>query len=363
MSLTSAGFDADRRSTVSPPPPCALIVSMRAAEKALLSRRARSGKMDAQSSAMQSTAAPRATPRQTKRRCTHRHGHDRWCADVTVVIGDLRRRRSARVTGLRQGEEEGAPAADESRLLENGGEPRARLHRVAPRVARLHPVRQPRRPPRRRSHVRHVPRGRSAQCRHEHDDARRDAVGRGALQQRLRAVQDAALRRELRLTARRAPADVAAPNRGGDATRRPPFWTPLRGGSWPARHRLRGFERCGQARGARQTRAREEPAAGPKVGTRLRHAGRTRPCVPGTQKTRLLAPHLSFPGTNDQRAITRHGARPATSSRHDRSPCTRAVRGVARRATERWRRSIRSGRNRAIRSSTRSRDRFLPASA
>ena len=64
----------------------------------------------------------------------------------------------------------------------------------------LHPLRQSRRPPRRRENLWHqrLSHRRSQKSPNQHDDPRRHAVGRGALQQRRVPAEDPTLRRELR---------------------------------------------------------------------------------------------------------------------------------------------------------------------
>ena len=119
-----------------------------------------------------------------------------------------------------------------------------------------------------------VPCRRGAARPDEHDDARRDAVGRRALQQRIGAVEDAALRRELRT--RRiaaASADVAASHRRGDAHQgRPgvPRSAPALGG-------LGAGQRAARVRAGRPQEGRSrQPQSRGEDGPAGRHAERPR---------------------------------------------------------------------------------------
>ena len=77
------------------------------------------------------------------------------------------------------------------RRLGDLGQPGPVVHAAESRVARVHPLRQPRRPAGRPPELRHVTATPSEvlQNAQEHDDPRRHALGRGAVQQRLGPVQ------------------------------------------------------------------------------------------------------------------------------------------------------------------------------
>ncbi len=99
--------------------------------------------------------------------------------------------RGSRANGTR------ARPAEPARHLDVLGQSATRRRRVARRVRGVHPVRQSWRPACRREDVRPVSlRGKRIR-EEEHDDARRHAVGRRALQQRLLSVQGCAVRRVL----------------------------------------------------------------------------------------------------------------------------------------------------------------------
>ena len=139
---------------------------------------------------MSTRRAPAASPatRPTSRRCTRSgaalgctdcHGGDAAAARATV--GRRRARRASTRCKARA-----HVAAAPRHLADVRRNPAGVWYRTARRVARVHPVRESRRPARRRhrrcgaaatpKEVRDVPQ--------EHDDARRHALGRGALQQR-----------------------------------------------------------------------------------------------------------------------------------------------------------------------------------
>ena len=90
-----------------------------------------------------------------------------------------------------------------ARLRESG----AVLHAPQPRVARIHPLRQSRRPSRGPHRLRRLPLVDRASGEEEHDDPRLHALERRPLQQRLDPKQAVRLRRELQ-HARRKPADA-----------------------------------------------------------------------------------------------------------------------------------------------------------
>ena len=248
---------------------------------------------------------------------------------------------------------------------------------VARGIAGVHPVRQPRRPPRRRPDLRAVPRRRGAQRAHEHDDARRDAVGGGALQQRRRAVQERALRRELR--ARRHAAAPAGRSRRRRRRRRG------RRAGCPSSSRCRaGKSRspatCSACSSAAARKTAEignpteiggaRPARRQAERSRLRHrrcapipsssACRRRACsircsrspAPTTSPA-TTAPAAAPPATSSTPTIAIAGSLGAVRAR---SATTAARRPPIRR-------SIRSASSPAIRSSTPSRARSRPASA
>jgi hypothetical protein len=209
------------------------------------------------------------------------------------------RHRQARVHRLPRWRRHGPGRAARRRAREAGGasaaaglrrgqlrEPRARVHDVAEGVGRLRPVRQPGRPARRRSDLRAVPRRGGAARADEHDDARRDALGGGALQQRRVPREAGVVRRELRpRRPARAPGDVAAADAGGDREEGGP---PV-----PRAARALGDLAAGQraarlrARRARARRNREpgpgrgsRPARGEAEQPRVRHAAADRPRLP-----------------------------------------------------------------------------------
>ncbi len=134
----------------------------------------------------------------------------------------------------------------------------------------------------------------------------RHAVGGGALQQRRHPVQERPLRRKL--CARRHAAAAAgvprADRRRDENERLLPFLDPLP--RWEVSQPgnvLRVFERGGSKKGEVGNPTRNEDPGHPDVKLSDRGFGtelRTDPVFLGLQKTRLLDPMLSFPGTNDQ---------------------------------------------------------------
>ena len=135
---------------------------------------------------------------------------------------------------------------------------------------------------------------------------------------------------------------------------------------------LRVFERGGGKKAEIGNPTRNEEPGRPDVKLSDRGFGtelRTDPVFLGLQKTRLLDPLLSFPGTNDQPGDYRTSGCTACHVvyANDRSPVhAGTVRAVRQRRTHRRRsirRSIRSGSSPAIRSSTPSPARSRPASA
>ena len=263
-------------------------------------------------------------------------------------------------------------------LWKSAANPERAYTAVAAESRGIHPVRQPRRPPRRRS--RRARTCHAAEVRnvaHEHDDARRDAVGGGALQQR-RACRSRtrATAKATRPTARRS---GCRPSRRRRRRRRGPR------ASCPSSIRCRaGRSRsratccaCSSAAASRRrrsaTRRRREEPGRPDVKLSDRGFGtllRTDPVFLGLQKTRLLDPLLSFPGTNDQPGDYRGSG--CTGCHvvyaNDRVPgALGAVRAVRQRrgAPQTVDPTIdpEARRSRAIRSSTRSRGRSRRASA
>ena len=104
------------------------------------------------------------------------------------------------------------------RRLADLGQPGPVVHAAQPRVARVHHVREPRRPPGRPHQLRdlRLPPRRGRQQPQEHDDPRGDALGGRPLQQRGLPAQAGPLRRELQHE-RRPPDDRGQPaaDRGG----------------------------------------------------------------------------------------------------------------------------------------------------
>ncbi len=94
-------------------------------------------------------------------------------------------------------EKQGTRAAAFSGGLGDFRQSRPHLHALEPRIAGVHSLREPRRPARGAYQLRRLPSAGSAARQEEHDDARRHAVGRRTLQQRLGADQEPALRRKL----------------------------------------------------------------------------------------------------------------------------------------------------------------------
>ena len=92
------------------------------------------------------------------------------------------------------------------------------VHAAEPRIARVHPLRQPGRPARRAHQLRHdnCHADEVLQVPQEHDDPRLHALGRGAVQQRLGPVQAGPLWRKLQHERRAA----AAPDRAAADRRR-----------------------------------------------------------------------------------------------------------------------------------------------
>ena len=182
------------------------------------------------------------------------------------------------------------------------------LHAPESRVARFHPLREPRRPPGRAPELRHgeLPRRAGPPGAQEHDDPRRHALGRGAVQQRLGAVQGGPLRRELQHARRPA---AAADGPAADGVRDGHGRASCRSSTRCRDSRCRSpATSCGSSSAAGTTRrrsaspTRSRSRARPAAGLSSRGLGtrnRTDPVFIGLQKTRLFDPTLNFLGTND----------------------------------------------------------------
>ena len=105
--------------------------------------------------------------------------------------------RRCRVAGIRTSEAASPPAASRSKTGGSLGESRAHVHAMAEGKPRIRAIRQSRRSARRAGNMRQgrVPSFGSAQRFDQHDDDRRHALGRGALQQRRLSSQGHAIRR------------------------------------------------------------------------------------------------------------------------------------------------------------------------
>ena len=148
---------------------------------------------------------------------------------------------------------------------------------------------------------------RGAERLQEHDDARRHALRRRALQQRRAARQGRARRRELRArrqaahAARRFPPPTPEETRDEGRAARPRARS--RAGSWASPATRSASSSAAGAAGSRSACPIpfEEPGK-PDKGLSPRGLGtlnRTDPVILGAQKTRLLDPLLSLLGTND----------------------------------------------------------------
>ena len=145
----------------------------------------------------------------------------------------------------------------------------------------VHPVREPRRLAGRPPELRHdeLPRRPGPAGAQEHDDPRRDALGRCAFQQRLGSVQAGPLRRELQHERRAA----AAPDR-------PPADAASR---WNARESCRSSTRCpGSRPRSPATSCGSSSAAG---ASRRRSASPTRSKSPGKPQRRVERPRPGDP--------------------------------------------------------------------
>ena len=151
-----------------------------------------------------------------------------------------------------------------------------------------------------------LPYDRSEKSADQHDDAWRHAVGRCALQQRRVSVQDSTFWRKLRRRwAAAAPHDVPS-SHAQEIEKKGvlPYLDPLQ--RWEISQPgnvLRVFERGGRKKSEIGNPDLEEDPGKPEIKLSERGFGtglRTDPVFLGLQKTRLLDPLLSFPGTNDQ---------------------------------------------------------------
>ena len=198
-------------------------------------------------------------------------------------------------------------------------------------------------------------------------------MGRGALQQRRLSAEEYAFRRKLfrRRAAAGGSHGAAADFRRNAAKGVVPELTPLE--RWEISQPgnvLRVFERGGGKKGEIGNPDREEESGRPddKLGERgFGTVLRTDPVFLGLQKTRLLDPLLSLPGTNDQPGDYR-GQRlhrmPRGLRQRSLAAAFRAVRSVRQSRRKRDHRSDDPRRTSpAIPFATHSRARFLPASA
>ena len=235
-----------------------------------------------------------------------------WAARIATAETPMRASRRVSLPAspeYNQVKQTGASAAARSRTRESFRESRARLHRVAEGKSRVRALRQSRRFARRAGNLRQrrMPRLGSAQRFHQHDDHRRNALGRGALQQRRLSAQRHAIRRKLR--ARRRAANRANDSAADRRKKREPRAScrkSLRSNAGKFRSPATSCA-CSNAAAARRAKSASPCArtmrASPTTSSAIADSARslrTDPVFLGLQKTRLLDPLLSFPGTNDQ---------------------------------------------------------------
>ena len=308
----------------------------------------------------------------------HRHARLR---DVPRRGSDGRQVAPGLARGLRattrRAKKKAHPQPRVSELWKTAANPERAYTAWLARIAGIHPVRQSRRPPRRRPDVRTVPCGGSAQRAHQHDDARARCCGR-----RRSTTTAATPYKNARYGESYAP--------DGTPQRLQAFPPPTRGRD--ADQGLAALPRAAAALGSHAARQRAA-----RVRTR-RHAGRQRsatrrktrnpagrtsssaiagfgtacapiPCSSACRRRACSIPLLSFPGTNDQPGDYRGsgctGLPRRLRQRSLAGALRRSTRSSATTAARRpsIRRSIPSATSRDIRSSTRSRARSRRASA
>jgi hypothetical protein len=230
-------------------------------------------------------------------------------ADARIRGGEARLHRLPRRQRHRAHQTTGAHPAAQRGPLEDLRESAAHVHRAPRRIARVRPLHQSRRSPRRARNVRRLPHDTSRRGAAQHDDHQRRVLGRRQLRERHR-------RSEARLPRR-------VYNRDGKPQILLPAWPPtpqqIANGAlpqlvplprWeifqPGGEYFRAFERGGIANGTMPpdtgNPSPNEDAGRPdiRLGNRGRGTGsRISPGLINLHKTRLNDPHLSFLGTND----------------------------------------------------------------
>ena len=243
--------------------------------------------------------------------CTDCHGGDAQ-ANAGGAAAGQRRVRGRPARGARAAAASQAMGRSERSRPHQLGQPGAQLHAAQPRVAGVHPLRQPGRPARLRADLRRLPRQGDASDGAQPDDHLGDALGRRRLQQRHRQREELHLRRVVHAR-RRAAEDqyrAAADRRRSSPRGVLPFLVPLpRWNVVQPPDPFRTFERGGKVDRSSPAEV-GNPNLGPfldepgkpdmKVGTRgLGTELRIAAGVLNLHKTRLNDPLLSFLGTND----------------------------------------------------------------
>ena len=233
--------------------------------------------------------------------CTDCHGGN---ADVRVAAGV-----AASSPEYEQVKQQAHPQPRDPELADRSANPERAVHSVAEGKPGVRALRQSRRSARRAGNVRQrrLPRFGSAQRVDQHDDDRRNAVGRGALQQRRVSSQGHAIRRKLRArrhAANRSNDSAAVRRRNADEGHPAGDHAARTLGDFAARQRAARVRTRRRPKGrSRRALARSTKQASPT--TSSARADSARSCAPirffsGCRRRACSIRCFRLPGTNDQ---------------------------------------------------------------